>query len=60
MDKCEYRQRKSCITKTNCKHSEGRYGNLQLGDVYTCNGFFQRMRKFEEGDSIIFFHKRIQ
>ncbi len=25
---CENRQRKSCITETNCKHSKGGYGRL--------------------------------
>jgi hypothetical protein len=40
MGKCEDRQRKSCITKTNYRHSEGGYGRLPLGDVYTCHGFF--------------------
>ncbi len=39
MGKCENRQRKFCITKTNCKHSKGGYGGLPLGNVYTCHGF---------------------
>ncbi len=60
MGKCKDKQKKSCITKTNCKHSEKGYGRLQLGDVYTCHGFLQRMCKFEEVDSRIFFHKFIQ
>ncbi len=54
MDKCKNGQKKSC------KHSKGGYKRLQLGNVYTCNGFLQRMRKFEEANSIIFFHKLIQ
>jgi hypothetical protein len=50
MGKCQNRQRKSYIVQINCKHFQGGYGGLQLGDVYTCNGLFQRMRKFEEAD----------
>jgi hypothetical protein len=60
MGKCKDRQKKSCITKTNCKYSEGGYGRLQLGDVYTCHGFLQRTCKFEENDPRIFFHTIIQ
>jgi hypothetical protein len=51
MDKWEDKQRKYCIIETKCKHSEGRYGRLQLGNVYTCNGFLQRMCEFEIVDS---------
>jgi hypothetical protein len=40
MGECKDKQRKFCIIETNCKHSEGRYGRLPLGDVYTCHGFF--------------------
>ncbi len=40
MGKCEDSQRKSYITKTNCKHSEGGYGRLPLGNIYTCHGIF--------------------
>ncbi len=40
MGKCKNGQRKFCITKTNCKHFEGGYGRLPLGNVYTCHGFF--------------------
>ncbi len=39
MDKCKDRQRKSCVTETNYKHSKGGYGRLPLGNVYTCHGF---------------------
>ncbi len=60
MGKCEDRQKNSCITKTNCKHSKGGYGRLQLGDVYTCHGFFQRTHEFKEANFKIFFHKLIQ
>jgi hypothetical protein len=60
MGKCEHRQKKSCIIKTNCKHSKGGYGRLPLGNVDTCHGFFQRIRKFEEVDSKTFFHKLTQ
>jgi hypothetical protein len=42
MCKCKYRQRKSCIIETNCKHSKRGYGKLPLGDVYTCHGFLQK------------------
>jgi hypothetical protein len=28
-----------CITLTNCKHFEGEYEWLPLGDVYSCHGF---------------------
>jgi hypothetical protein len=40
MDKCEGRQRKSCITKTKYKHFKGGYGRLPSSNVYTCHGFF--------------------
>jgi hypothetical protein len=59
MGKCEDKQKMSCIIETNYKYSEGGYGRLQLGDVYTCHGFFQRTCKFEEVNSKIFFHKLI-
>jgi hypothetical protein len=39
MGKCQDQQKKSCIGQTNCKHFQGGYGRLQLGDVYTCHGF---------------------
>jgi hypothetical protein len=57
MDKCKDRQRKSCITETNYKHSKGGYGRLPLGNVYTCHGFLKIMHKFEEADFKTFFHK---
>ncbi len=60
MGECENRQRKSYIIQTNYKHSEGGYGRLPLGDVYTCNGFFPRMNKFEKIDSRTFFYKLIE
>ncbi len=50
MGKCQDRQRKSCIIQINYKHFQGRYEGLQLGNVYTCNGIFQRTHKFEEAD----------
>jgi hypothetical protein len=50
MGKCQDRQRKFCIIQINCKHFQGGHGGLQLGDVYTCNGLFQRTCKFEESD----------
>jgi hypothetical protein len=54
------RQRKYCIIETNCKHSEGGYGRLPLGDVYTCHGFLQITCKFEEVNSKTFFLEFIQ
>jgi hypothetical protein len=48
MGKCEDRQRKSYITETNYKHSEGGYGKLPLGNVYTCHNFFKGTCKFEK------------
>jgi len=59
MGKCEDKQKKFCMTKTNYKHSDGGYRRLPLGDVYTCHGFFKRTCKFEEANSITFFHKFI-
>jgi hypothetical protein len=38
MGKWKDKQIKSCITKTNCKHSKGGYGRLLMGDVFTCHG----------------------
>ncbi len=40
----------------NCKHFEGGYGRLPLGDVYTHHGFLSRMRKFEKANSKTFLH----
>ncbi len=39
MGECKDRQRKSCNTKTNYKHSKGGYGRLPLDNFYTCHGF---------------------
>jgi hypothetical protein len=39
MGECEDWQRKFYIVQINCKHYEGGYGILPLGDVYTCHGF---------------------
>jgi hypothetical protein len=52
MGKCEDRQRKSCVIKTNCKQSKGGYGRLQLGDIYTCHGFLQRTHEFKDCASV--------
>jgi hypothetical protein len=60
MCKWKYRQKKSYIIETNCKHSKRGYGKLPLGDVYTCHGFLQKTCKFEENDSKTFFHKLTQ
>ncbi len=59
MGECEDWQRKSYIVQTNCKHYEGGYGKLPLGDVYTCLGFLARISKFEKVDSITFFYELI-
>ncbi len=59
MGECKDKQRKFCIVEINYKHFKQGYGRLQLGDVYTCHGFFQRSHKFEV-DSKTFFHKLIQ
>jgi hypothetical protein len=32
------------LFKQTIKHLEGGHGRLTLGDVYTCHGFFPRMR----------------
>jgi hypothetical protein len=39
MDEWKDKQIKSCIVQTNYKHSEGGYGRLPLGNVYTCHDF---------------------
>ncbi len=41
MGKCKDKKRKSCYIETNCKHFEGRYGRLPMGDVYTCMDFLK-------------------
>jgi hypothetical protein len=38
----------------------GGYGRLQLGDVYTCHGFFPRTSKFEIADFGTIFNKLIE
>jgi hypothetical protein len=60
MGECKDRQRKSCIAQSNCKHFEGGYGKLPLGDVYTCHGFLLETCKFEKDDSKAFFHNLIE
>jgi hypothetical protein len=60
MGKCEDCQRKSYIVQTNCKHFEGGYGRLLMGDVYTCHGFLPRTSKFEKANSKTFFYKLIK
>jgi hypothetical protein len=57
MGKCEDKQRKFCIAQTYCTHFQGKYGRLQLGNVYTYHGFFQRMCKLKKVNSKTFFHK---
>ncbi len=60
MGECKDRQRKSCNTKTNYKHSKGGYGRLPLDNFYTCHEFFLKACKFEKAHSITFFHKFTQ
>ncbi len=48
MGKCEEWQRESFHNETKCKHFQGWYGGLQFGNVYTCNGFFQKTCKFRK------------
>ncbi len=55
MGECKNKQKKSCIAQTDYKHFQGRYGRLQLSNVYTCHKFLQRMGKLEEVKSITFF-----
>jgi hypothetical protein len=50
MGECENWQIKFYIVQTNYKHSEGGYGRLPLGDVYTRHGFLSRMGKFEKAN----------
>jgi len=40
--------------QTWCKNFQGRYGRLQLGNVYTCHGYFQRMCELENQFQNIF------
>jgi hypothetical protein len=58
--KAKINKRKFSIAQTNCKHSEGGYGRLPFGDVYTCHGFLSRTHKFEKINSRTFFHKFIK
>ncbi len=48
MGECRNSQRKSCIAQRNCKHIEGGYGRLSVGDVYTCHGIPSRTCKFKK------------
>jgi hypothetical protein len=59
MGKCEDKQWKFRISQIDYKHFQGTYGRLQLGNIYTCHGFFQITCEFKEVDSITFFHKLI-
>ncbi len=60
MGECENWQRKSYIAQTNYKHFEGRYGELPLGNVYTCHGFLPRTCEFGKVDPKTFFYKLIE
>jgi len=57
---CEDWQIMFYIAQTNCKHLEGGYGRLPLGNVYICHGFIPRMGKFEKVGSRTFFYKLIE
>ncbi len=57
MGECKDKQKKSCIAQTNYKYFQGGYGKLQLSNVYTFHGFFQRTHKSKEVDSRIIFYK---
>ncbi len=57
MGKCEGGQKEYFCKETKCEHFQGGYGGLQFGNVYTCNGLFQRTCEFKEVDSRAFFHK---
>jgi hypothetical protein len=56
MGECKDKQ----IKFTNYKHSEGGYGRLPLGNVYTYHGFLPRTSMFEKINSITFLHKLIK
>jgi hypothetical protein len=60
MGKCEDGQIKSLYNETKFEHFQGWYGGLQFGNVYTCNGLFQKTCEFQEVDSKAFFHKLIE
>jgi hypothetical protein len=49
--KAKIDQKKSCINKTNYKHSKGGYGRLRMPWI------LKIMHKFEEANSRTFFHK---
>jgi hypothetical protein len=60
MDECEKKQKISYIVQIDYKHFQGRYGRLQLSNIYTCHGFFQRTHEFKEVDSKTFFQKLLK
>jgi hypothetical protein len=60
MGKCEDSQRKFYTTQTNCKHSEGGYGRLPLGDICTCHGFLLKTSKFEKVKNVTFIYNLIE
>ncbi len=60
MGECRNKQKKSCIAQIDYKHFQGRYGRLQLNNVYTCHRFLQRMGKLEEVKFITCFQKLIK
>ncbi len=60
MGKWEDGQKNSFCNETNYEHSQGWYGGLQFGNVYTCNGLLQRTCEFKETNSKAFFHKLIE
>ncbi len=60
MGKCKDGQIKYFYNETKCEHFQGWYGGLQFGNVYTCNGVFQKTYQFKEVDFKAFFHKLIK
>jgi hypothetical protein len=55
MGECENRQRKSCNTETNYKHSKGGYGRLPLNDVCTWHEFCKEHTSLEKSTPRHFF-----
>ncbi len=60
MGECQNWQRMSCITQKICKHTEGGYGRLPLGDVYICHGIFQKCTSLKKPIPKHFFTSLLQ
>jgi hypothetical protein len=56
MGECKDKQKKSCITQTDCKHFQRGHGRLQSDNVYTWHGFLQITCEFGDFNSRTFFH----